>query len=195
MMKSKHGRLFVISGPSGAGKGTILNNLLPILDDVGSSVSCTTRSPRPNEVDGVDYYFVSEEEFARRKAAGDFLESAGVHGCRYGTLNSEVRKVLERGEDIVLEIDVQGALQVKKKFPDTVTIFITTPTFEELERRLRGRGTESEEKVQDRLTTAKLEMAQKDNYDYVVINDVLEKAVADVAQIIREQQNKDKENS
>lgn len=133
-MKTKRkGILFILSGPSGAGKGTLRERLFRMLDGLSFSVSCTTRAPRPGETDGVDYRFVAEEEFLRRRDAGDFLEWAGVHGHFYGTLTADVKKALDDGRDILLEIDVQGALQVKKKIPGAVTIFVAPPSMKALE--------------------------------------------------------------
>ncbi|WP_352409051.1 guanylate kinase, partial [Pyramidobacter piscolens] len=140
MTKNRKGTLFVLSGPSGAGKGTIRARVFEALDGLSYSVSCTTRAPREGERDGVDYRFITPEDFAARIAAGDFLEWADVHRHRYGTLKSDVEKVLNEGKDMFLEIDVQGALQVKKKMPEAVTLFVVPPSIEVLEERLRGRG-------------------------------------------------------
>lgn len=139
MTKNRKGTLFVLSGPSGAGKGTIRARVFEALDGLSYSVSCTTRAPREGERDGVDYRFITPEDFAARIAAGDFLEWADVHRHRYGTLKSDVEKVLNEGKDMFLEIDVQGALQVKKKMPEAVTLFVVPPSIEVLEERLRGR--------------------------------------------------------
>ena len=142
MTKNRKGTLFVLSGPSGAGKGTIRARVFEALDGLSYSVSCTTRAPREGERDGVDYRFITPEDFAARIAAGDFLEWADVHRHRYGTLKSDVEKVLNEGKDMFLEIDVQGALQVKKKMPEAVTLFVVPPSIEVLEERLRGRRSE-----------------------------------------------------
>lgn len=150
MTKNRKGTLFVLSGPSGAGKGTIRARVFEALDGLSYSVSCTTRAPREGERDGVDYRFITPEDFAARIAAGDFLEWADVHRHRYGTLKSDVEKVLNEGKDMFLEIDVQGALQVKKKMPEAVTLFVVPPSIEVLEERLRGRRSEGEAELRDR---------------------------------------------
>ncbi|WP_419573663.1 guanylate kinase, partial [Pyramidobacter piscolens] len=151
MTKNRKGTLFVLSGPSGAGKGTIRARVFEALDGLSYSVSCTTRAPREGERDGVDYRFITPEDFAARIAAGDFLEWADVHRHRYGTLKSDVEKVLNEGKDMFLEIDVQGALQVKKKMPEAVTLFVVPPSIEVLEERLRGRRSEGEAELRLRL--------------------------------------------
>ncbi len=184
MRKNSRGVLFILSGPSGAGKGTLRTRLFKKLDGLKFSVSCTTRGPRCGERDGVDYHFISDEEFRSRVEAGDFLEWAFVHGHYYGTLKSDVEKVLEEGFDIFLEIDVQGALQVKEKMPEAVTVFVVPPSIEVLERRLRGRGSESEEELRLRLDNAQREMEQRDLYDFVLVNDDLDDAVEKFAQFV-----------
>ena len=175
---SRTPRLFVVSGPSGAGKGTLLAGVREQRPDLGLTVSATTREPRPGERDGVDYHFLSEDEFKRRVAAGDFLEWANVHGHRYGTLRSEVDKNLAVGRSVVLEIDVQGALNVRKVYPDAVLVFIEPPSMEVLEQRLRGRGTEDEASLELRLKDAAGEMALAPHYDERVVNDDLDAAAA-----------------
>lgn len=172
MTKNRKGTLFVLSGPSGAGKGTIRARVFEALDGLSYSVSCTTRAPREGERDGVDYRFITPEDFAARIAAGDFLEWADVHRHRYGTLKSDVEKVLNEGKDMFLEIDVQGALQVKKKMPEAVTLFVVPPSIEVLEERLRGRRSE--------------EMKQRDLYDFVVVNDSLDEAVKRVCRFVEQ---------
>ncbi len=184
MRKNDRGVLFILSGPSGAGKGTLRARLFQKLDGLKFSVSCTTRDPRRGERDGVDYHFIGDEEFRARIDAGDFLEWAFVHGHYYGTLKSDVEKILEEGFDIFLEIDVQGALQVKKKMPEAVTVFVVPPSVEVLERRLRGRGSESEEELCLRLANAQREMEQRDLYDFVLVNDDLDDAVEKFAQFV-----------
>ena len=154
MTKNRKGTLFVLSGPSGAGKGTIRARVFEALDGLSYSVSCTTRAPREGERDGVDYRFITPEDFAARIAAGDFLEWADVHRHRYGTLKSDVEKVLNEGKDMFLEIDVQGALEVRRKVEDALLILIMPPSMEELERRLTGRQTETEDQIKKRFTTA-----------------------------------------
>ena len=178
------GILFVLSGPIGAGKGTLRRLLFQRLPGLAYSVSCTTRQPRPGETEGVEYHFVSEEAFREMIAQGRFLEWAKVHDHFYGTRASDVREVLERGLDVVLEIDVQGALQVKKAIPEAVTLFIDPPSVEELERRLSCRGTEAPEERRLRLMNAKAEMEQARSYDHRVVNDHLEEALEDLAHLV-----------
>lgn len=173
---SRTPRLFVVSGPSGAGKGTLVARVREQRPDLGLTVSATTREPRPGEHDGVDYHFLSEDEFERRIAAGDFLEWANVHGHRYGTLRSEVDKNLAAGRSVILEIDVQGALNVRKAYPAAVLVFIEPPSMEVLERRLRGRGTEDEANLELRLKDAAGEMALAPRYDERIVNDDLQEA-------------------
>ena len=186
-MKTKRkGILFILSGPSGAGKGTLRERLFRMLDGLSFSVSCTTRAPRPGETDGVDYRFVAEEEFLRRRDAGDFLEWAGVHGHFYGTLTADVKKALDDGRDILLEIDVQGALQVKKKIPGAVTIFVAPPSMNALEERLRGRSTETEQDIALRLCNARREMGESFKYDFTVVNDDIDAAAQRLADIVRQ---------
>ena len=186
-MKTKRkGILFILSGPSGAGKGTLRERLFRMLDGLSFSVSCTTRAPRPGETDGVDYRFVAEEEFLRRRDAGDFLEWAAVHGHFYGTLTADVKKALDDGRDILLEIDVQGALQVKKKIPGAVTIFVAPPSMKALEERLRGRSTETEQDIALRLCNARREMGESFKYDFTVVNDDIDAAAQRLADIVRQ---------
>lgn len=177
-------RLFVVSGPAGVGKGTLVARVLAMRPTLGLTVSATTRDPRPGEVDGVSYHFMSDEEFSARVAAGDFLEWAQVHDHRYGTLKSEVEQRLAQGESIVLEIDVQGGNNIKSLFPDAVRIFIAPPSWDVLVERLRGRGTESEASVTLRLKTAKAELALADTYEVKITNDDLEVAVLELANTI-----------
>jgi guanylate kinase len=186
MKKSSRGTLFIISGPSGAGKGTIRERLFKILDGLSYSISCTTRLPREGEKNDKDYHFISEDEFQRHIDNGDFLEWAGVHGHHYGTLKSDVEKVLSQGKDMFLEIDVQGALQVKKKIPDAVTIFIAPPSLDVLEQRLRGRHTESEHDIELRLRNARKEMEKSSKYDFTLVNDNIERAVTELANFVKQ---------
>lgn len=176
-MQKKKGVLFVISGPSGVGKGTINKMLFDEFDgQVSFSVSATTRGPREGEVDGTHYFFISRQEFENRVANNEFLEHAEYAGNCYGTPRSYVLKLLDEGVNVILEIDLQGAIQVKERMPESVSIFILPPSFEELESRLRGRGTETPEKIEKRLAAAKYEMEMAYTYDYRIVNDNLEEA-------------------
>ena len=171
MHKGKKGVLFVFSGPSGVGKGTLKAKLFEeFAGRIAYSVSATTRGPREGEVDGKDYFFISRQEFERRVKNNEFLEHAEFAGNCYGTPRAYVEKLLDSGMNVVLEIDVQGALQVMKSMPECVSVFILPPSFEELEHRLRGRGTETEEKVRERLETAKRELPYAPQYDYQIVN-------------------------
>ena len=171
MHKGKRGVLFVFSGPSGVGKGTLKAKLFEeFADRIAYSVSATTRGPREGEVDGKDYFFISRQEFERRVKNNEFLEYAEFADNCYGTPRAYVEKLLDSGMNVVLEIDVQGALQVMKSMPECVSVFILPPSFEELEHRLRGRGTETEEKVRERLETAKRELPYAPQYDYQIVN-------------------------
>ena len=171
MHKEKRGVLFVFSGPSGVGKGTLKARLFEeFADRIAYSVSATTRGPREGEVDGKDYFFISRQEFERSVKNNEFLEHAEFAGNCYGTPRAYVEKLLDSGMNVVLEIDVQGALQVMKSMPECVSVFILPPSFEELEHRLRGRGTETEEKVRERLETAKRELPYAPQYDYQIVN-------------------------
>ncbi|MGI6357586.1 MAG: guanylate kinase [Bacillota bacterium] len=183
----KKGILLVVSGPSGVGKGTICSQLLRQLSNVQYSVSVTTREPRPEEVHGVNYYFVSREEFLRMQTAGELLEWAEVFGNFYGTPRSAVQQALDSGKDVVLEIDIQGALQVKVAFPECVTVFVWPPSQAELERRITQRGTETPEALALRLQEAKQEMAHVVDYDYVVVNQPgrVEQAAEEMRMIIQ----------
>lgn len=179
------GRLFVISGPSGVGKGTIVHRLRGMSDRIRLSVSATTRSPREGETDGVSYFFMTDGQFGDMVANGGFLEHASVHGHSYGTPKAPVTDALEEGDDIILEIDVQGAMQVKKSFDDGVFIFILPPSMKALAERIRGRGTETDEDIRLRLGKAMEEIRYLRHYDYYVINDELDDAVDLTAAIIR----------
>ncbi len=166
------------------GKGTLVSRVREQRPDLGLTVSATTRQPRPGEVDGVSYHFLTVEEFERRVAAGEFLEWANVFGNRYGTLRSEAERNLNAGKSVILEIDVQGALNVRKIMPEAVLIFIEPPSFEELEARLRGRGTEDEQVVQVRLKTAKDELELAPRYDERIVNDDLQEATSELLRVL-----------
>ena len=166
----ERGSLFVISGPAGAGKGTIVKKLLEMHPDVGVSVSCTTREARPGEIHGVHYYFVSDEEFDKLVAEDAFYEWAYVHQNRYGTLKSVVSKMLDEGKDLILEIDVQGCLKAKQNDPDITSIFVCPPSRDNLAKRLIDRGTESQDSLRVRLGNVAGEIEQAYKYDYVIIN-------------------------
>ena len=181
----KKGRLIVISGPSGVGKGTVVKALMDLDPKVKLSVSATTRPMRPNEIDGVHYYFITHEKFEEMIAQDLFLEHAQYVGNRYGTPEKAVDEKLEMGFDVLLEIEVQGGVQVMNRRPDAITIFIAAPSFEELARRLRGRGDTDEEKVQMRLQQARMEYLVAPQYQFIVVNDDLEDAVDDVQSILR----------
>ena len=176
MVEARKGMLLVISGPSGAGKGTLYGKLLAADPDMTFSVSYTTRAARPGEVDGKDYRFVTEEEFRQMLDLDGFLEHAEVHGHFYGTPRQPVLDALERGRSVMLDIDPQGALQVMEKMPGCVSVFILPPSFGELRRRLTKRGTETAEEIERRLRNARGELALKDKYQYLVVNDDLEVA-------------------
>ena len=172
----RKGNLFVVSGPSGTGKGTLVARLVERIPDVWVSVSATTRTPRPGEVDGVSYYFMDDAEFDALIAEDGFLEWAHVHDARYGTLLRTVKEHMAAGKQVILEIDVQGAFQVRKKIPEAVLVFIEPPSLEELRRRLVGRGTETPEAVERRMKTAEVELSRKMEYDIRLVNDNLDAA-------------------
>lgn len=186
----KPGKLYVYSGASGVGKGTIMKELLKADDSICLSVSATTREPRPEEKNGVHYYFLSREEFDSIVAEGGFMEHATYCNNSYGTLKSEVEEKLAAGKNVFLEIDVQGALNIIKDYPDCVSIFIMPPSFETLEKRLRARNTETETQIRNRLETAMREIKLSEVYDYCVVNDDLDKAVEDVLAIVKKESEK-----
>lgn len=176
----------MVSGFSGAGKGTIMKELLAKYEqNYALSISATTRAPRPGEKDGVEYFFKSREEFEKMIAAGELIEYAQYVGNYYGTPKAYVGKQLEAGRDVILEIEIQGALKVREQFPDALLLFVTPPSADELKRRLIGRGTESMEVIENRLARALEEAEGLEEYDYLVVNDVLEECVEEVHEIIR----------
>jgi guanylate kinase len=178
-------RLFVVTGPSGAGKGTLIRKLVAERPDLAVAVSATTRSRRPGEEDGRDYHFLSGEEFQRRIDAGDFLEHVDyVSGHRYGTLRAEVERILDSGKSVVLELETRGAKEVQAALPDAVTIFIEPPNFAELERRLRERATESAGEIGERLELARRQAEEAGDFDHVVTNDDVARAVAELGAIV-----------
>ncbi|ADO81972.1 guanylate kinase [Ilyobacter polytropus] len=182
----KKGDLFVVSGPSGAGKSTVCKLVRRMLE-INLAVSATTRAPRAGEVDGREYYFLTMEEFQNKIKNNEFLEYANVHGNYYGTLKSEVEERLNEGKNIILEIDVQGGIQAREEYPDVNLIFFKTPTKEDLEDRLRGRGTEDEETVRIRLENSLKELEFEKYYDKTVINHSIEQACYDLIKIIKKE--------
>ena len=182
MKKSK--TFFVISGSSGVGKGTVIKAFMEKHPEFKLSVSCTTRSKREGEVEGVNYFFLTNDEFEDSVKNGDFLEWAEFSGNKYGTKKSFVEKCLQNNENLILEIDTKGALNVKKIMPKAVLIFILPPSFEELESRLRGRHTETEEAIQKRLASIKLEIENSKYFDYKIVNDTIENAVGCLERIM-----------
>lgn len=184
------GVLVVFSGPSGCGKDTILHHYLNGRKDVFLSVSATTRSPRPGEVDGESYYFISQEQFKEKIAHDGMLEYACYCGNYYGTPRDTVYEKLNAGLDVILEIEVQGALQIKERCPEAVMIFVMPPSMTELQNRLVGRGTEDMETVEKRLNQAREEMKAASQYDYIIVNDTIQQAAADLHAVLRSQRLK-----
>jgi len=178
-------KVFVITGPSGVGKGTLIERLLERVTELELSVSATTREPRPGEVDGRDYHFLTPEEFRQRLEAGEFLEHASYSGNHYGTLREEVERRLAEGRSVVLEIEVQGARQVRDAMPEAVLIFIAPPDEAVLRERLEGRGTDSSDAIEQRLRTAEVELAARSEFPHVVVNDEVQKAAAELEGLVR----------
>ena len=177
-------RAFVITGPSGVGKGTLIRGVMDRVGDLELSVSATTRPPRVGEVDGVDYHFLTRQQFDRRVAAGEFLEHADYAGNHYGTLRSELEDRLRAGRPVVLEIEVQGARQVREAMPEALQVFIAPPSLEELRTRLIARGTDDAEEVERRLRVAEGELAAQPEFRHVVVNDRLQEALARLTEIV-----------
>ena len=184
------GLLIILSGPSGCGKGTIVSRILNEREDTVLSVSVTTRAPRPGEIDGFHYWFITAEEFDNMVQRNDLLEYAQYSGNCYGTPRTAVEEHIKAGRNVILEIDVQGALQVMQRCDDYVSVFLTVPSMDELEKRLRGRGTEEESRVQARLTAAKEELEYVDRYQYRVLNDDLDEAVEQIHRIIETEKSR-----
>ncbi|MDO4502546.1 MAG: guanylate kinase [Coriobacteriia bacterium] len=183
---SRKGNLFVISGPSGAGKGTLVARLLEMVPDTWVSISCTTRSPREGEKEGVHYYFKTRDEFMALADQGGLLEWAEYSGNCYGTPRQVVEERMAEGMQVILEIDVQGGFQIREKIPAAHLVFIEPPSMEVLEQRLRGRGTETEEAISRRLDAARVELSRKMEYDYVLVNDDLDEAAQKLADYVNE---------
>jgi guanylate kinase len=185
MNKLDYRSVIVIVGPSGVGKGTLIRELKDQIPELTYSISATTRPARPGEEDGVNYYFLSKEDFHRKVDAGEFIEYAEYSGNWYGTLRSEIDRHLESGEPVILEIELQGARQIRERIPDALQVFIAPPSLESLKTRLVGRGTDTPEQVAKRLETAKEEMAARDEFDTEVVNDRLEDAVTELVAVVR----------
>jgi guanylate kinase len=179
-------RVFVITGPSGVGKGTMIRALRARVPELELSVSATTRAPRPGEQEGVDYHFLSQEDFDRRVAAGEFVEYAAYSGASYGTLRSELDGRLDRGAPVVLEIEVQGARQIRETMPEALAVFIAPPSQDHLRARLIGRGTDAPDQIERRLATAERELKAQPEFARVVVNDQLEPATEELETIVRE---------
>ena len=189
-MIDRKGLLLVVSGPSGAGKGTICKALLNKNDQIKLSVSATTRKPRTGEVHGVNYFFLEKEEFTTMIENGEFLEYAQIYDNFYGTPKAAIIECLERGQDVILEIEMQGAKQIKEVYPEGVFIFVLPPSLEELKSRIVGRGTETAEEIEKRFSCAFEEINQIENYDYFIVNEDVDKSVNDVEAIICAEKNK-----
>lgn len=189
-MLKKRGLLIVISGPSGAGKGTICKEIVSNLDNVQLSVSATTRKPRVGEVDKVNYFFKTKEEFEKMIENKELFEYAGIYGNFYGTPRAAIEKCLEEGTDVILEIEMQGAMQVKELCPEAVFVFILPPSLEELKRRIVGRATETEDQITKRFNSAYNEIKLLGDYDYFVFNNVVEKSADEIKNIIIAEKNK-----
>lgn len=195
MNKEKQTLVIIISAPSGCGKTTIVNKLLGKMPGIKRSISCTTRSPREGEADGEDYIFMSEEEFKRKREEGAFLEWEDNFGQSYGTLEVQAKEAASEGRDIVLSIDVKGARKVKKKIPESISVFIMPPSVEELYARLKGRNTDNNEQLEMRIKEARKEIEASDEYDYLVVNEDLDQAIEELCEIITEEKENRKEQT
>lgn len=185
----------MVSAPAGCGKDTILNELFKCVDSVGYAVSATTRAPREGEVDGVHYHFLTREQFERKIAENEVLEYTEYCGNYYGTLRKSVDSLISQGKDAILKIEVQGAMNIRNKFPEACLVFILPPSWETLEQRLRNRGTETEEKIRERTAQARTELDFARNYDYLIVNDELEKAVSDLECVLRAEKLRKERNA
>lgn len=190
---SRTGNLFVISGPSGAGKGTLVKALIEQVPDAWLSVSATTRKPREGEVDGKHYHFLSSDQFDDLVRQDGFLEWAQVHSNKYGTPRAQVEQAIAEGKQAILEIDVQGAFQIKEKIPQSILVFIEPPSLEILEERLRGRGTETEDVIAARMSVATMELLEKIKYDIAIVNDDLDVAAKELVDFVEKQANRPKD--
>ncbi|MCA0388935.1 MAG: guanylate kinase [Bacteroidetes bacterium] len=185
MSSSKvRGKIYVISAPSGTGKTTIIKRIKEIRPEIRFSISAATRNPRGIEVNGKDYYFLSKDDFMKKVEAGEFVEWEEVFGNYYGTLKSELVDTVEKGEDVILEIDVKGALNIKQQFPESVLVFLLPPSIEELVARLTGRNTEKQEELEKRIARAELEFSFREQFDHCVVNNDLEECVNEVLELI-----------
>ena len=189
MSKQKKGHIFVLSSPSGGGKSTLIQHALTYFPKLTHSISSTSRLPRETETEGVHYFFLSKEEFKKKIKSGGFAEWAKVFNNFYGTPLENIGKELSRGNSLIMDLDVQGAMQLKKNFPEAILIFILPPSMDELKKRLVSRGTESKEEINKRLEIAKIEIAQKSNYDYIVTNEQIEVATNELIKIIKRKIN------
>lgn len=188
-------RVFVITGPSGVGKGTLISGLMERLPQLELSVSATTRAPRPGERDGVQYHFLSNEDFDKLEAGHGFVEHASYAGRRYGTLRGELERRMRQGTPVVLEIEVQGARQVRAALPDAVQVFIAPPSLEALRERLLSRGTDGQQEVERRLDVARQELAAQSEFSHVILNDDLEQALRELVQLVRRALQEDPESA
>ena len=185
MKTFSRGLLVVVSGPSGVGKGTVCKLLCKMEDGIVLSISATTRKARPQEREGEHYYFLSVEDFLAKRSAGEFLEWAEVYGNYYGTLRCQVQKSLDAGKDVVLEIDTQGAMQIRSACPDAIFVFLLPPSFEELQKRINGRAADSVESIKLRLSKAQCEMSLIEKYDYRIVNSTVEQAAAEISNVLK----------